>query len=122
MLHAGISPVSGTTYTRGNGSGVENVTLTTTQIPAHNHLINTRNETGTFTLNILGQPEILAIPAVSAQPGNVINGYTNSPSSLVALGNETISPAGGNVAHNNMPPFLTLNICICVNGYFPPRS
>ncbi|MER2599127.1 MAG: tail fiber protein [Caldilineales bacterium] len=33
-----------------------------------------------------------------------------------------IKPAGGSQPHNNMPPYLTLNICICIQGIYPPRS
>jgi len=33
-----------------------------------------------------------------------------------------VSVAGGNVPHNNMMPYLTLNFCIALQGVFPPRS
>jgi microcystin-dependent protein len=29
---------------------------------------------------------------------------------------------GGNQPHNNMPPYLTLNFVIALQGIFPPRS
>src|SRR5437868_122067 len=36
-IHAGMSHVSGTTYIIGETGGVEEVTLSVNQIPAHNH-------------------------------------------------------------------------------------
>jgi microcystin-dependent protein len=33
-----------------------------------------------------------------------------------------IGVAGGNLPHNNMPPYLTLNFCIALQGVFPPRT
>jgi microcystin-dependent protein len=42
-------------------------------------------------------------------------------------GQETVSTAAANIkadaaAGNNMPPFLTLNYCICVEGEYPTRE
>jgi microcystin-dependent protein len=33
-----------------------------------------------------------------------------------------LSIAGGSLPHNNMPPYLTLNFCIALQGVFPSRS
>jgi microcystin-dependent protein len=33
-----------------------------------------------------------------------------------------LSIAGGNLPHNNMMPYLTLNFCIALQGIFPPRT
>jgi microcystin-dependent protein len=33
-----------------------------------------------------------------------------------------IAPMGGNLPHNNLQPYLTLNFCIAMQGVFPPRG
>ena len=38
------------------------------------------------------------------------------------LGPEALAPAGGDLPHNNMQPYLTLNFCIALQGVFPPRG
>ena len=35
---------------------------------------------------------------------------------------ESIGVSGGGKAHNNMPPFITVNFIICVQGLYPPRQ
>ena len=32
------------------------------------------------------------------------------------------TPAGGDLPHNNMQPYLTLSFCIALQGVFPPRT
>lgn len=39
-----------------------------------------------------------------------------------AMSANAIALAGGNLPHNNMMPYLTLNFCIALQGIFPPRS
>ncbi|MGQ0593930.1 MAG: phage tail protein, partial [Gammaproteobacteria bacterium] len=42
-----------------------------------------------------------------------------APSNLVALAPSTVGNVGGSQAHLNMQPFLTLNLCIALQGIFP---
>jgi len=35
---------------------------------------------------------------------------------------QAIGLSGGNLPHNNMQPFLTLNFCIALQGVYPPRT
>ena len=44
------------------------------------------------------------------------------PSNDVPMSPLATSIAGGNLPHNNMMPYLTLNFCIALQGIFPPRS
>jgi len=44
------------------------------------------------------------------------------PSGMTSLNAAAIAPAGGNLPHNNMQPYLTVNFCIALQGIFPPRS
>jgi microcystin-dependent protein len=38
------------------------------------------------------------------------------------MASTTVAVTGGNLPHNNMQPYLTLNFCIALQGIFPARS
>jgi microcystin-dependent protein len=99
----------GGTYVMGQQGGVESVTLTTNQIPAHSHV-----------------PQ-----AASAGPGNPANSpqnnvwsgwtggqFSNQPPSANMSG-AAIGSAGGSRPHDNMVPFLTISFIIALFGVYP---
>jgi microcystin-dependent protein len=47
--------------------------------------------------------------------------YAASGANNVAMSPSALSGAGGNVAHNNMPPFLCLTFIISLQGIYPSR-
>lgn len=100
----------GSGYTLGQMGGVESVTLTTQQLPVHNHLAmcntNTANQASPAS-NFWGAGSLVAYS--SAAPT-----VTMLPSAL--------QPAGGNQPHENMPPFLCLNFIIATEGIYPSPS
>jgi microcystin-dependent protein len=99
---------------QGNGfvlsqnGGAEFVMLTTNQIPSHNHPAAANSGSGTATT-----------------PGG--NVWAASPSTLpyAAAGSPTAPMAaavglvGGNQAHDNMHPYLTINYIISLYGVYP---
>lgn len=109
-LHFGQGPGL-SSYSLGENGGAEMVTLFASQMPAHSHAVMGFAGGGT-----------------SAEPAS--NVWASGPASLYAAGaaadgilNPTvISPSGGSQPHDNMPPFLTLNYCIALEGIFPSRS
>ncbi|GGJ45041.1 phage tail protein [Deinococcus roseus] len=107
-VHMGTG-TTGTTYTIGENGGVENVTLTTGQIPNHNHafLVSTG-------------------PGNSADPTNQVFGQAGSgadiyyeDAAVAALSGNSIQPAGGSQPHENMQPFLCISFIISLYGIFP---
>jgi microcystin-dependent protein len=98
----------------GETGGSETVSLLESEIPSHNHLV--RADTA--------DPADVQAPGSSVVLGRSTGGnaYLTPPSSLVAMADTTIAPAGGDQPHNNMQPYLTLNFCIALQGVFPPRS
>ena len=48
------------------------------------------------------------------------NGFGEAPSPALASP-MMLAQAGGNLPHNNLQPYLTLNYCIALQGIFPPR-
>ncbi|WP_448698507.1 phage tail protein [Mucilaginibacter sp. AW1-3] len=118
MVGAGTAP-SGTTYVLGEIGGVENVTLLTPQLPAHNHMVAAQTAVATVSLNAAQPYELIAQPASDT---NTVLSYSNSVANGTPLISSTLSPLGGNLPHSNMPPYLTLNVCIALQGIFPSRN
>jgi microcystin-dependent protein len=93
--------------TLGQKAGTTSVTINIQQLPTHTHPLNALDTSGT-----LGNPKgnLLA---------QVANAYTAVGGNLTTLSPPTVSNVGGNQAHNNMQPFLTLTFCIALQGIFP---
>jgi microcystin-dependent protein len=110
-MHMGTAP-SGTSYIEGEISGVENVTLAASQIPMHTHTLNAVSASG-------GSHTPNNVLYASGSSGNETF-YGNG--NLVPLVPTTIQPAGGNLPHTNLQPYLTINWCIALVGIFPSRN
>lgn len=115
FIGAGVSPASGVSYSRGQNGGVEGVTLTDAQMPAHQHSVLASTNPGT-----------VGLPGnVYSSVGPVPNGNTYPlyavPQATVPLVNP-VSSVGGGQKHANMQPFLVVNFAIAMSGYYPQRS
>jgi microcystin-dependent protein len=95
----------------GTVGGAEQVTVTTPNLPIHNHLIGATATAG-------GNPRN-ADNSLLGTAGHNIYGLSN-PAVQLALG--TLQSAGGNAAHANMQPFQVINFNIALTGIFPSRS
>ena len=103
-------------YKRGTMAGVENVTLTASNIPAHTHDMEVANNPGNK-----GMPtNRIAIPT-SINGAVTASFYSTDASQSALLGSGTLDAVGG-AMHNNMQPFLTINYCIATIGLWPSRE
>jgi len=96
----------------GQAIGTEDVTLTETQLPAHQHLLvvsTTEASQSNVTNNLIGR----GLHYVSADEVGFSAG---------AMKVGTIGTVGGSKGHNNMMPYLVLNFIMCLNGIFPSRN
>lgn len=104
--------------TVGETGGSTAVTLTTSTIPAHNHVPMGYASDGSARTPV---GNVWAQSTVGGRHGSTRTSLYNTTSdtrmSPLALG-----PAGGSAAHNNMQPFLGLSFIICLNGIFPTRA
>lgn len=98
----------------GETGGSETVTLLESELPNHGHAVNVANEGA--TANTPGN-NLMARPF-----GRGNNLYTTATSPLGSLNASAIAPAGGDLPHNNLMPYLTFNFCIALQGVYPPRQ
>lgn len=96
-------------YDLGQTGGSQTVSLLESEIPSHSHPLVASDERGDLTS-----------PAA---------GYFASGTDMYQLGAAggqmaptALTLAGGSLPHNNMMPFLTVNMCIALQGVFPPRT
>lgn len=100
---------------QGNGfilaetGGVEEVTLTVNQIPAHSHPL-----LATTDIANSGNPANAILSSTAT--GNKIYAAT-SPN--IQLNNNSISPDGGSQPHTNFQPYLCVDFIISLFGIFP---
>ena len=115
-LHFGTGP-DGVTYQQAEMSGVESVTLSTQQIPIHNHpMFCFSDATGAVSSNpangVAGPADINQYNDLTVAPNTAPN---------TQLGNPPFSSSivGGSQPHENLMPYLCINYIISLFGIFP---
>ena len=114
-VHAGSQ--AGVTYNLGEKAGTETVTLTTQQIPTHNHLVSSTTAGGSGTP---GPTTIMADQGPAGAPVSAYLPFNNV--TQVALRNSIVGPTGGSQPHDNMQPFLVVSYIISLFGIFPSQN
>jgi len=105
-IHMGNNGVS--TYTIAENGGVEDVTLSVQQTPAHTHTLAVSTSIGT-----------------QSNPGGNLLANSQGPQPYIqedpdgSLNQQTLSPVGGSQPHENLMPYLCLNFIISLFGVFP---
>ena len=95
----------------GETGGSDTVTLLTNQMPAHSHSLMATSSASTTD----------PTGAALAPTANGSAAY-RLPGTTTAMAANAVSTSGGAQPHNNLPPYLTLNFCIAMQGIFPARS
>ena len=107
-IHQGTNPGTGTSYQLAETGGVETVTLTTNQIPIHNHAF-------VCSQDIAQNPQPTdSIVAQSATVQLFITDVASSP-----LDNQMLAIAGGSQPHENLQPYLCVSFILSLFGIFP---
>ena len=110
-VHQGQGPGISQQYIIGESAGVEQVTLTTQQIPVHNHavLASTDSALGTnCDSNVLASSITVKL-------------YTQD-NATAPMNANNLQPVGGSQPHENMQPFLVVTFIISLFGIFPQQS
>lgn len=108
-IHAGSG--GGGSYQLAEAAGVEEVTLTTQQIPVHNHAMFATTTNGSASnpgSNILAQSPSIKMYSAAAP---------NTP-----LAANSITPTGGSQPHTNLQPYLCISFIISLFGVFPQQT
>jgi microcystin-dependent protein len=95
----------------GQAGGEEKHTLASAEMPGHTHALAGTPASATTTV-----PSNNFLATASQNP------YAASAASNVALASSALTAAGGGGAHENRQPYLTLNVCIALQGIFPTRN
>src|SRR6266536_2197023 len=112
-IHQGTGPGL-SSFVLGEAAGVEEVTLTTNQMPNHAHPLTGTNDTATVT-NPGGQ-----VPARFSQAN--IDPYLEATPGNVSLAATAITQSGGSQPHTNFQLYISINYIISLFGTFPPPS
>lgn len=118
----GRAPIhQGNGYVLGQMGGVENVTLTSNQIPSHSHAVKVNkgvtqggNNADTPAGNVVG---------VNGARGNE---FSTTANGVMGSLNYSASPnttvVGGSQPHDNMKPYLGIRYIISLYGIFPSSN
>lgn len=109
-----ISTASNDPTRLGVSGGQEKVTLTTNNIPAHNHRFMVSVDSG----NTPGVGDSVYASPQTPSPQKM---YGPPSVPMVTIGANSLQLAGGSVAHENMQPYTVLTYCIAVEGVYPIR-
>jgi microcystin-dependent protein len=107
-VHMGQGPGLSQNYIIGEAAGVEQVTLTTQQIPNHTHALLVSSDVASQT-----NPNNNMV----AQSTQATIYLTDDPNASMAP--QVVSPIGGSQPHENMQPFLCINYIISLFGLYP---
>ena len=108
-LRGSIPIHTGNSHNLGEKAGQAVHTLTQSEMPQHLHFFNGLSDNG-------DTPIAAATLLASA------NNLYGAPQSLTTLLPGTVTNLGGGQPHENRQPFLTLNLCIALQGIFPSRN
>ena len=97
-------------FVTGEAGGAEQVTLTAQQLAGHTHPLMASTALATQESpagNVTGQTEIALYG--NELPFGPMNG-------------QALPPVGGSQPHDNVQPFLCLNVIICTDGIYPTQG
>ncbi len=103
----------GNGFTLAETGGVETVTLTVSQIPAHSHPLLATNNFASTTGVTNNVPAAASVVNVSAYG-------TDNPTIPVNPG--SITSVGGSQPHENFQPYLCVDFIISLFGIFPSQT
>jgi microcystin-dependent protein len=123
---------AGTNNTTVISTGTASTTLTTANLPAHNHTATTTVNVSTGAGGVNPTPNASLCQAAAGTTAAAI--YTTAPSGTVALGGVGTTTANTGAGQpmvipvttmaniSNMQPYLGLNYIIAMEGIFPSRN
>lgn len=96
----------------GESGGSAEVTLDTSQMPAHGHAL----QAALSPSSSMPGPDLALAPVAGGAPAYRASGTPQ------AMAPQTLAAAGGGQPHNNLQPYLGLTFIIALQGIYPARS
>ncbi|HKF46885.1 MAG TPA: tail fiber protein [Terracidiphilus sp.] len=112
-IHQGTLQGGGPTFNIGQIAGTENVSLTSSQLPAHTHSFQANTTPPT------SQSPLVNVPTNNTLGAGVDIYEAKPPGSAMGA---MLTNAGSSVPHNNMQPYLVLNWIIALFGLYPSQG
>jgi microcystin-dependent protein len=113
VMHPGASHDGLSERILGETGGTSSTTLLLSEIPLHNH-----NVQGSALNASTGNPSDTAVIARG------FGGFTYKASPFAApvqMAPQALTPAGGDLPHNNLMPYIVVKYVIALQGNFPQR-
>ncbi len=103
----------------GQLAGSENATMTSNQMPSHNHL-----GSGSISIPTLSEADTSGSPTDAELAGLAKAYSTEAADSFLKAGTSTVTltAAGQGVSFSILQPYLATNYIICTVGIFPSRN
>ncbi|MHA6881829.1 phage tail protein [Ralstonia pseudosolanacearum] len=106
-----------TDRTIGQSLGVEAVTLTQAEMPAHSHALFATSDTATTIT-----PGPGAMLATVPNPQGFYDAGTANPPTKAAFSSQAVGVAGANLPHSNHMPTASINYIIAITGIYPSQN
>jgi microcystin-dependent protein len=106
-------------YDIGQMAGSTNETLLITNMPQHNHTLNASSTDATAASP---SNNFLATATGADSQGGTVTVQVYGPTATTVMNPMAIGMAGGSQPFSIMQPYLTINICIALEGVFPSHG
>jgi microcystin-dependent protein len=116
----GVGQAPGLTdRTLGENYGTEQVTLTSTSMANHTHVVQVAVANDAAHPNTETPGPAVYIGHLAGASGTF--SYAAGSSAAAAMASQILAPQGSGTAHENRQPYLVMNYIICWQGQFPPH-
>lgn len=99
--------------------GTTTVTLTANQLYQHTHTLIAQNSDAN---SVVPGENYLAKSNVESPRGRTACSTYAPPAVMTPMASSALGSIGSGQAHENMQPYLPLNMCIALDGFFPVRT
>jgi microcystin-dependent protein len=105
----------------GDTMGAETITLSAQQLASHKHAFRGADADTSKNVYIPDSTTVVAraVAVDSAKKPIAIQIYAQDPAPSITMAPQSIGISGGGQPHNNMMPYVTLNVCIAMEGIYP---
>jgi microcystin-dependent protein len=114
-------------YILGEAGGTEAITLTLQQLATHTHAVDPSSFTATAKCKNgpgnertpVGNVHAVEAAGVTMPFSSAAPDATMNANPVAVSGPVTVAAVGGSQPHDNLQPFLAMNFCISLFGFFP---